>query len=362
MATGIGVVVGSRNSSAAVADDDCAADGSDCPTIRRRSILHLPPQGAPTLGATPSERADARTPRGVVLEGFAAHVGDPVGIRAADGSAHDGAELMATAIGCLVREVRGRRVAGRTVVAHPTAWSDGTVDSLREALSHTGYVEATLVSEAAAAMHWLSAARGPLGRNAVVVYDLGAASLDISVLGEVAEPHGAGFPLLGPPIRSEDITGSRFDHLIMSSVLDQLGLDLDPYAPETEQALTGLRARCERAKEALSADLDAAVTVELPGLRRDIRLVRADVEDLLRAPLRRSADLIAEALDGARLTRDDVSRVLLVGGGSAIPLATEVIAAELGLPVAAAARPDSAVTHGAALLARDLSQDRPAGT
>ncbi len=60
---------------------------------------------------------------------------------------------------------------------------------------------------------------------------------------------------------------------------------MDPFDPETVASLEQLRERCARAKEALSSETDTVVSVDLPGVHSDIRLVRDEVEDLLREPI-----------------------------------------------------------------------------
>lgn len=340
MTTVIGVVVGSQNSSAATAPEAGAADGYPHSIVERRTEVQLP--------------------QGVVLDGFVSRVGDPVGMLAADGSTHSGADLMATAIGNLVREVVQRErkdgnqhSAGRSTpitVAYPTSWHRHSVDALRDTMTRQDFGDFSLVTEAVAAMRWLTGSRGSQGPKATVVFDLGATSLDVTVL--------SGRPgILGTPIRSEDISGAQFDHLIMRYILGSLGDDaIDPFDPATEHALAGVRTRCEQAKKALSHDTETALSLELPGVRRNVRLVRGDLEDVLRSSLLRSVGLISEAIRSAGVASNDVGQVLLAGGGSAIPLVAELISAETGLPVVAAARPEFTATRGAALLTLDRVQ------
>jgi len=95
------------------------------------------------------------------------------------------------------------------------------------------------------------------------------------------------------------------------------------------------------------------VPVALPGLHRDLRLVRSEFEELAREPLEASLAVVQDAIRGAGLDRSDIGRVLLIGGGSSTPLVTELISSELGLPIVSSARPAFTAAHGAALAAAE---------
>ncbi|MCA1005032.1 Hsp70 family protein [Rhodococcus hoagii] len=314
----------------------------------RTTIVQLSPDGTATLGSSGTSRPG--------LTGFVERVGDPVGLLGPDGRAHPGEDLFAAAVTCLADEIRaddGSAPDERTpiVVTHPTSWNGHTVRALEAALERIGLPPVILASEATACLRWLESTRGPQDDGVVVVYDLGAASLDVSVMRTGAE---AG--LLGRTLRSEDVTGAQFDHLVTRHVLDDLtgkAAGFDPFDPAVVEGLTALRRNCSAAKEALSTDTETVIPVTLPDLETDVRLVRSELEDLVRAPLTTSLDLIREALRAADVETGDVHHVLLAGGGGAIPLVAELVSSELGLTVVAAPNPAHTAALGAALLAAD---------
>ncbi|WP_433592135.1 Hsp70 family protein [Nocardia sp. CA-145437] len=287
-----------------------------------------------------------------VPESFLSRVGDPVDIRTRDGSVVRAADLVATIIGRVVTDMGP---AGASVACYPAWWSQHTVETQRTALDEAGLGEVALVPEPAAAMRWLQDVHGSSRDGAMVVYDLGATGLTVSVART-----GAMSGLRGEPVRSTAVAGSEFDLLTMRYVLAYAvgEKDFDPFDPEVEQELSALRERCKIAKETLSTNTATMVPVRLPMLGvADVRLVRDDIEELLRGPLLGSTDLVREALRRAGLTAADLDGFLLTGGGASIPLVTEVLSTEFGIPVAAAADPAHLSAHGAALLAADLLAD-----
>ncbi|WP_280444740.1 Hsp70 family protein [Nocardia brasiliensis] len=345
----LGITVGASNSVAV------AAAGEDSDSVRTHpSVLRLSAGAPPALGAPAA--GEGRHSREVLLEGFLARVGDPVDMLAEDGTAHSAADLVAAAVTCLMDEMdAGSRPPGSTVACHPAWWSGHTVDIQRAAFDRAGLREVTLVPEPLAALRWLTATHGPRADGAVVVYDLGATGLTVSVL-RTGDHAG----LLGAPLRSTDIAGAEFDLLTMRYVLANVtdANDLDPFDPAVERELATLRERCRTAKEELSINTATVVRVRVnpaDAHSSNVRLVRGELEDLLRAPLLRSTDLVRDAVHRAGLAIGDIGGVLLTGGGGAIPLVAELISSEFGLPVLAAPAPAQTSARGAALLAADLA-------
>ncbi|WP_433625370.1 Hsp70 family protein [Nocardia sp. CA-120079] len=350
----LGITVGASNSVAVAtpgggSDYDRGHSGDT--VITHPSVLRLAPHAAPAFGS--GARPTGRHSSDVVLEGFLARVGDPVDILAEDGTAHSAADLVATAVGCLIDEI-GAGAAHSMVACHPAWWSRHTVDVQRAALDRAGLREVTLVPEPTASVRWLEAAHGPLGDGTVVVYDLGASGLTVSVVRT-----GAQAAVLGAPLRTTDVAGAEFDLLTMRYVLANAlrGNDFDPFDPVVERELSALRDRCRYAKEELSTNTATVVPVRLnpdDHHAENIRLVRDELEDLLRGPLLTSLDLVRDAVHRAGLDIGKIGRVLLTGGGGAIPLVAELISTEFALPVVAAPQPRLTSALGAAELAADL--------
>ncbi|WP_067546693.1 Hsp70 family protein [Nocardia crassostreae] len=284
-------------------------------------------------------------------ESFLSRVGDPVDLRTRDGSAVRAADLVARAIG---RAMTATGPAAATVACYPSWWPQHTVEVQRAALDAAGLDGVALVPEAAAAMRWLQEVHESSHDGAMAVYDLGATGLTVSVART-----GSMSGLLGELVRTTTVAGAEFDLLTMRHVLAfAVGeKDFDPFDPLLEQELSALRGRCRIAKETLSKKTATMVPVRLPALGMDVRLVRDEVEDLYRSRLVASLDLVREAIRRAGLASGDLDGILLTGGGSAIPLVTELLSTEFGIPVATAADPAHLSTHGAALLAADLLAD-----
>ncbi|MFE3446941.1 Hsp70 family protein [Nocardia sp. NPDC059180] len=347
----LGITVGSANSVAVVATRDGEPGIDSELVLTHPTVLRISAGEQAIFGAEAA--AGGRHAPGARIEGFLARVGDPVAMLADDGTSHSASSLVATAIARLAEEAAD---SDATVVAcHPAHWSPHTVAMLRSALDDVALPEVTLIPEPVAAVRWSRATSRPTPDDgAVLVYDLGATGLTVSLVRT-----GERIELLGTPVHTTEISGSEFDLLTMRYVLANApdGIDADPFDPIVERELAALRERCRIAKEELSTRTATVVTMrsnpdEPQG--STIRLVRDDVEDLLRDPLRGSLASISDAVHRAGIDIGDISRVLLTGGGGSIPLLTELISTEFGLPVVSAPEPAHTSALGASALASDL--------
>ncbi|WP_415975813.1 Hsp70 family protein [Rhodococcus sp. 077-4] len=342
MSAGLGIRIGSVTAVAALDTDPVTS-------VVKRSALDLRPGAAPCL----ADLRDRSTRN--LIGGFSDRVGDPVELIDDDGRSHRAEDLYATAARALVAEVSaGTDSAPTVVVTHPARWTAYTAEVLGEALDRAGLADVTLVPESVATMRWLEVTRGPQSDGLAVVYDLGASALDVTLMRT-----GADAGVVGSGVHSQEFGGAQFDHAIMQYVLDTVSgsqsFEFDPFDPDTVGALVELRARCAEAKEQLSYDTSTSLTVDLPGLHTEVRLVRSEVEELVRASLLGSIAVVRDAVTAAGLDVTDIDQVVLVGGSSAIPLVAELMSSELRVPVVAGPRPELTIAIGAAILGSDIA-------
>jgi YVTN family beta-propeller protein len=233
-------------------------------------------------------------------------------------------------------------------VTHPANWGPYKTDLLRQTLRTADLSDARLLTEPeAAAVHYASTERMEPG-EVVAIYDLGGGTFDSAALRRT----GTGFELLGLAEGIERLGGIDFDEAVLAHVVSYLGpaLDeLDPDDPATLSAMARLRAECVAAKEGLSDDTEVSIPVLLPTLQTQIRLTRAEFEDMVRPTLAETTAVLSRTLRSGGVEGDEVKAVLLVGGSSRIPLVGQMVAAEMNRPVAVDVHPKHAVALGGAL-------------
>jgi hypothetical protein len=214
-------------------------------------------------------------------------------------------------------------------VTHPVTWGPHRVAALRAALG-----EVTMLSTAAAVAYQ--------SEYPTAVHDLGGSTFTAAVV--------RGLATVGQPVEL-DLGGADLDELVFDHVQAAAGDDW----PSDPAALSRLRQACTAAKETLSADTEAEISVG--GTR--VRLTRAEFEEMARPLLSETAVAFRMMIEESGITP---ATVLLAGGAAWLPLLTQVVSEELGRPVTAT--PPGAAAMGAALAVAGIgptSAARPAG-
>jgi len=302
-----------------------------------------------------ARRRGATEPQGIARE-FKRRIGDPTPI-ILKGVPYTAEALMAQVLRSVLDSVSAQQGGppGGIVVSHPANWGGYKKDLLLEAVDDAGVGSVTTVTEPeAAAIHYASQERVDNG-TVVAVYDLGGGTFDVALLRKVAK----GWEIVGKPEGIERLGGIDFDEAVFRHVAaaTEKAFDaLDEDDPRAITAVARLRRECVEAKEALSSDSLVSIPVLLPpAFQADVRLTRAEFEEMIRLPLLGSVEALRRAVRSAEIEVDAIDRVLLVGGSSRIPLVASLVASELGRPVAVDAHPKYSVALGAAILAAEAS-------
>jgi YVTN family beta-propeller protein len=347
----LGVDLGTTFVAAAVAHDsslEMAALG-DRSTVMPAAV-YLRDDGVLVTGDAAARRSVSHPDR--VATEIKRRLGDPTPLLLG-GTSHAVTDLL----GALLQEVLARVSAERggpaeeIVLTHPANWGPFRRELFEEVPRFAGLSTALTVSEPEAAAAYYATTRRLTEGDVIAVYDLGGGTFDATVLQRTAE----GIEILGSPEGIERLGGADFDEAVLAHVNHATGgalSELDLGDTQTVVALARLRQDCVLAKEALSLDSEATIPVFLPGRHLDVRITRAEFEDMIRAPVESTIGTLTRALRTADVTPDRLSAVLLVGGSSRIPLVGQMISRELGRPTVVDAHPKHSVALGAALLAQ----------
>jgi len=187
-----------------------------------------------------------------------------------------------------------------------------------------------------------------LNRNlTILVYDLGGGTLDVSLLElndgifEVKATNGNNY-----------LGGQDFENEILAMCVEQFKKDTDIDITSNPRALKRLKLECQKAKHFLSSSINATISVSDLAGGNDFswKLNRAKFE---RANKKRFDDAILpvrDVLKEAKLTKDDIDEVILIGGSTRIPKVQQLLQEEFdGKKLCTEVNPDEAVAIGAAI-------------
>ena len=247
------------------------------------------------------------------------------------------------------------------VITVPAYFNDSQRQATKDAGKIAGLDVKRIINEptAAALAYGLDKHKGD---STVAVYDLGGGTFDISII-EISDVDGEHqFEVLSTN-GDTFLGGEDFDLRLIDYFVDQFkdesGFDLksDPLA------LQRLKEAAEKAKIELSSS--EQTEVNLPYIIADSsgpkhfvhKITRAKLESLVEDLVDKSLKPLDVALKDAKLSKSDISEILLVGGQTRMPLVQKKVSEFFGKEPRKDLNPDEAVAVGAAIQGSVLSGD-----
>ena len=184
----------------------------------------------------------------------------------------------------------------------------------------------------------------------ILVYDLGGGTFDVSIM-----ELGDGVFEVKSTSGNNHLGGDDFDQRIIDYLVEEFkkanGVDLT----KDKMAMQRLKEIAEKAKKDLSGMSTTQVSApfisqgEDGPLHLDITLTRAKFEDLIRDLVDSTLEPVRKAMKDAKVSKEDINKVILVGGSTRIPMVYDLIKKELGKEPSREVNPDEVVAMGAAI-------------
>lgn len=184
-----------------------------------------------------------------------------------------------------------------------------------------------------------------------LVYDLGGGTFDVSLL----KLSRGVFEVLGTGGNAA-LGGDDFDHAVVDWAVSQLG-SVELTAEDRRQLLD----RAKAAKEALTDAPETVLKLELSSGTHAFTLTRVIFDQLTKSLVDETLEAVANVLRDAKLEKDQVKGVVLVGGSTRMPCVRREVEAYFGFAPLTGIDPDCVVAVGAAMQANKLAGNAAEG-
>ena len=237
----------------------------------------------------------------------------------------------------------------RAVITVPAYFNDAQRQATKNAGKIAGLEVERIINEptAAALAYGLDKQENA---HTVLVYDLGGGTFDVSIL-----ELGDGVFEVKATSGNNHLGGDDFDNAIIDYIVKEFkkenGVDLS----KDKLAMQRLKEGAEKAKKDLSGVKTTQISLpfitqgESGPLHVDMTLSRAKFEELISDLVESTRKPVRDALKEAKLKKEDIDKVLLVGGSTRIPCVQDLVKEELGKEPSKEVNPDEVVAMGAAI-------------
>ncbi len=237
----------------------------------------------------------------------------------------------------------------KAVITVPAYFDDNQRTATKDAGTIAGLEVVRLVNEPTAA----SLAYGLDKEDedlVIMVFDLGGGTLDVTIM-----EFGGGVFEVRSTSGDTQLGGTDMDNAIMNYLAEEFRKETGIDLMEDDQAVQRLREAAEKAKIELSTTLTTEVnlpyiTVAQDGPKHLIKTItRAKLEELVDPIVQRCAGPMEQALKDAGMSREDVDKIILVGGPTRMPIVQKFVEDFIGKPVERGIDPMECVAMGAAI-------------
>ncbi len=236
----------------------------------------------------------------------------------------------------------------KAVITVPAYFNDNQRTATKDAGKIAGLDVVRLVNEPTAASMAYGLDRG--GEYKILVFDLGGGTLDVTIM----EFGGGTFTVLATSGDTQ-LGGTDMDTAIYEWIAAEFkkleGIDIR----NDKMAITRVKEAAEKAKIELSTVIETEINLPYVSATQagpkhlSMKLTRAKLEQLVEPIIKRCIQPFEQALKDANLTKDDIQKVILVGGPTRMPIVQKFIEDHVGKKTERGIDPMECVAVGAAI-------------
>ena len=242
----------------------------------------------------------------------------------------------------------------KAVITVPAYFDDNQRQATKDAGAIAGLEVVRIINEPTAA----SLAYGLDKKNdsKILVFDLGGGTLDVTIM-----ELGDGVFEVKSTSGDTELGGTDMDEEIIKYIAEEFKKEQGVDITKDPMALQRVREAAEKAKIELSTTTET--DINLPYVTADangpkhltLKLNRAKLETLIEPIIKRCEKPITQALADAKLTAADISKLIMVGGPTRMPVVQQFVKKVTGIEPERGIDPMECVAMGAAVQGGVLS-------
>ncbi|HHT18263.1 MAG: molecular chaperone DnaK [Euryarchaeota archaeon] len=238
----------------------------------------------------------------------------------------------------------------KAVITVPAYFDDNQRTATKDAGTIAGLDVVRLVNEPTAASLAYGIDKSGDDELEIMVFDFGGGTLDVTIM-----EFGGGVFEVKSTSGDTKLGGTDMDAAVMNYLAGEFKKDTGVDLMNDDQAVQRLREAAEKAKIELSTTLNTEINLPFITATQDgpkhltHTLTRAKLEELVDSIIKKCSGPMEQALKDAKMTKNDVDKIILVGGPTRMPIVQKFVENYIGKPVERGIDPMECVSVGAAI-------------
>jgi molecular chaperone DnaK len=237
----------------------------------------------------------------------------------------------------------------KAVITVPAYFNDNQRQATKDAGAIAGLEVVRIINEPTAAS--LAYGLDKAGKNQkILVFDLGGGTLDVTIM-----YFGDGVFEVLSTSGDTQLGGTDMDNATTEWIAGEFQKESGVDIRKDKMAMQRVRDAAEKAKIELSSTLETQINLPFLTATSEgpkhlaLTLSRAKLEDLVRPIVDRCRKPVEQAIADAKVKKDEISRIVLVGGPTRMPLVQKFLEGAVGRPIERGVDPMECVAMGAAI-------------
>ncbi|MGA8604971.1 MAG: molecular chaperone DnaK [Thermoplasmata archaeon] len=237
----------------------------------------------------------------------------------------------------------------KAVITVPAYFNDNQRQATKDAGAIAGLEVIRIINEPTAAS--LAYGLDKAGKNQkILVFDLGGGTLDVTLM-----DFGEGVFEVMSTSGDTQLGGTDMDNAVTEWIAAEFQKESGVNIRSDKMAMQRVRDAAEKAKIELSSTMETQINLPFLTATHEgpkhlaLPLSRAKLEELVRPIVDRCRAPVDQAIKDAKVSKDQISRVVLVGGPTRMPIVQKFLEQSIGRPIEHGVDPMECVATGAAV-------------